>query len=400
MLNLSSRLNEYQRYLKGCAKTLLRSLFFRRSTFILEHPNLYSNVDSCFSLVASAAAEVDLATHLQYKSASAPDFLNSDPSSDFTESNPTQNPRYLLRISFPLIIGDYSIATSRSVMLQEPGYPSFPYVCSALIPRRPWHFLLPRKRGNYLLLPLPWWDNYYHWIAQILPKLHGFLDYLPRDCFFIVPQSIKEWQLHSLLCLGVRPDKIIRKKSCSTWSVENLFWLSPVAGSAKHTAVSLKWLKKCVFKSLSINGSSHSSKIYITRSSTKRSIANESEFLPDLINLGFQVVDCAKLSFFEQVYLFSHCNYICGPHGAGLANMIWCAEDTTVLEIAPSNITDRKCFGNMALNLGHRYELFEVQSCDTSLPDDDYNADPESFLDFAKGCIQNYTNKPSKGLAL
>jgi hypothetical protein len=374
--------------MKDIAKNLLRLSLFGCSNLKIECPALWPKLDSRFSLIVAKPAESDLATYSEYlRRLGSSDFFPSDLIAPFANDPLTANPRYLLRLSWPLVLDDFIVAISRDTILQEPGYPSYPYQSSASLAGNAGYFRAIKKRGTYLLLSLPWWNNYYHWIAQVLPKLHGFLECLPRECFFIVSDSINDWQLHSLLCLGVAPSQIVRKKNSSVWSIENLLWMTPVAKSAKHSSVSLKWLKHSIFESLAIKISAQSCRVYITRSAAKRSIANESEFIPALVDMGFLIVECADLTLSEQVHLFSRCNFICGPHGAGLANMIWCMESSVVYEIANSFLDGRKCFWNMAVNLGHDYRRFSVHSLSTCSPDDAYRVDSGELISSISLCL-------------
>jgi prepilin-type processing-associated H-X9-DG protein len=54
-----------------------------------------------------------------------------------------------------------------------------------------------------------------------------------------------------------------------------------------------------------------------------------------LVPRGFELIVPHSLSFTEQVRLFSSAEAVVGPHGAGLANMLW-GDGTRVVELYSS----------------------------------------------------------------
>jgi capsular polysaccharide biosynthesis protein len=52
-----------------------------------------------------------------------------------------------------------------------------------------------------------------------------------------------------------------------------------------------------------------------------------------LAPFGFDVIDPGELSFREQVELFSQASVVIAPHGAALANLVFCRPATRILEI-------------------------------------------------------------------
>ena len=52
-----------------------------------------------------------------------------------------------------------------------------------------------------------------------------------------------------------------------------------------------------------------------------------------------------KISFQKQISIFKNCNIVIGPHGAGMANLIFCKRKTKVVEIKylghPNNVYQR-----------------------------------------------------------
>jgi Glycosyltransferase 61 len=75
-------------------------------------------------------------------------------------------------------------------------------------------------------------------------------------------------------------------------------------------------------------------RIYISRDGARyRRIRNDTDVLELLGKSGFEVVRPEGLTFLEQVALFKGATHIVSPHGAGLANLVFCQPGTHVLEM-------------------------------------------------------------------
>jgi capsular polysaccharide biosynthesis protein len=101
-------------------------------------------------------------------------------------------------------------------------------------------------------------------------------------------------------------------------------------------------------------------KVYISRrKSSRRKIANEVDILPLLRQTGFVEVFCEDLSFKEQVILFSKVKYLVANHGAGMSNMLFMAEGSSVLELRALGDYSSNCYFSLAsaLNLKYYYQL-------------------------------------------
>jgi hypothetical protein len=80
-------------------------------------------------------------------------------------------------------------------------------------------------------------------------------------------------------------------------------------------------------------------RIYIDRrSSENRPILNETALVEALEVLGITPVKIEDLSFLQQVALFSQCELIVAPHGAGLSNLVFAPHGARVVEIVPHTL--------------------------------------------------------------
>jgi len=212
-----------------------------------------------------------------------------------------------------------------------------------------------RKKGRYFNLSLFWYFGYYHWICDILTRLHSLQPFLSGDIKIILPPYINSWQKRSLEIIGLPIEQCINFSGKRPWLVERLLYVSPVAMTGDHEVSSLKWVKDTILDHVLGPGirPKASRKIYLARKNTwSRNIINENELIPLLCDKGFEIVDCAQYSFDDQVRFFSEAAFVIGPHGGALTNILWAPEGLKVFEIFESTAI-RRCYWSMCKTLGH-----------------------------------------------
>ncbi len=98
-------------------------------------------------------------------------------------------------------------------------------------------------------------------------------------------------------------------------------------------------------------------RVYISRNDAAvRRVLNEAEIFGFLSTLGFEICQPGRMSFRDQVTLFHSAGHIVAPHGAALANLMFCRPGTLVLEIFPDNFRDEG-FLKLARALGLIYDF-------------------------------------------
>jgi capsular polysaccharide biosynthesis protein len=75
--------------------------------------------------------------------------------------------------------------------------------------------------------------------------------------------------------------------------------------------------------------------IYVARSGgSHRAVTNEADVISLVESMGFKVVYPGKLSFVEQITLFSNAKIVIGPTGAGMANIIFAKKECKIAVLA------------------------------------------------------------------
>lgn len=186
---------------------------------------------------------------------------------------------------------------------------------------------LVHQRRNY---------SYYHWTYETLPKLIYLssnrkeikVDKIYYHCGFLgTPyqrQAIKKlgfnfWQLLD----ARRIDSLLAKE------------IIVVKLNEERSNPSIELCKtiKSAFIKRSIKEPFR--RIYLTRDHVKsgRKVTNEIQLRELLKTYGFQTIVPDDLTVANQAKLFSESKYIISPHGAALANIVFCEPGTRILEL-------------------------------------------------------------------
>lgn len=250
---------------------------------------------------------------------------------EFTIDRHTAHPEFFLAV-LPggRVLGpDGTVITSCGRILGESTWPRLQRAQD-----RAWDaWKLPRCteiRGRVYTIAMPGASGYYHWITEVLPRLSA-LDTLPAaDSPILVNAPLSAWQEESLYLLGIDRSRIVVLGD-RYLSAEVLLFPSIIGDPSPHPAA-CRWLRERYLPAGEpLQGGR---RLYVTRRLARcRRVTNETELEPILKKYGFEIVEAERLSFAEQVRLFSEASHIAGPHGAGLANAIFAPTSCKILEL-------------------------------------------------------------------
>jgi len=121
-------------------------------------------------------------------------------------------------------------------------------------------------------------------------------------------------------------------------------------------------------------------RLYLSRGdAVGRRVLNPAEFSAMLARRGFESVSLTGMTVAEQAKMFDAAAWIVAPHGAGLANLVFCRPGTTVLEIFPHSY-GTPAFANLAAAMRLRYACHIVPEHaivrGPERRDDDLSVDP------------------------
>ncbi len=186
--------------------------------------------------------------------------------------------------------------------------------------------------------------NYYHWLLDSLPRLHlvaeaGLWDEID---YFLIYSREHYFAVEMLLALGIRSEQIIDVQSATHLRAERLVVTSPVRGTGHHAPRWAGPFLQEAFRPLAdeaAGGARFSPLVYVSRRDAAfRRVRNEAEVEALLAGFGFESYALTELSFREKAALFSGARAVVGPVGAGLANIMFCAAGTPLIELLPRNL--------------------------------------------------------------
>lgn len=188
--------------------------------------------------------------------------------------------------------------------------------------------------------------NYWHWFSSSLTRLYATENF-PDDTKYII-NGHSRFVDGSLNVIGVNLKNCIDMSRISCVFCKNLYLPSMMNDFNKEGFIFIR----NKIKSL-ITPKNNSKRIYISRVG-KRVVNNEKEVSKFLFNMGFQMVRCENLSFEDQVKTFYDAEIVVAPHGAGLTNAMFAADNAKILELRNPQYFGR-CYYYLSRHLGYDY---------------------------------------------
>jgi capsular polysaccharide biosynthesis protein len=208
-----------------------------------------------------------------------------------------------------------------------------------------------------IVAPLvPLWMGYYHWVAEMLPRVMGAERYYRETGTrptLVVPNRLPAWARESLYIVTGDEYEIVPARE-RAYHVHRL--VLPTFPEPSPEACS--WLRKQARDRAS--GASFPEHVYISRrNANRRRVRNEDAVVDALEAYGFEPFALEEMSMNDQISLFTQAECIVGPHGAGLTNMIY-GDQPTIVELFGSR--KKTTFYRLARLLDNEYHFLECTS--------------------------------------
>ena len=249
---------------------------------------------------------------------------------------------------------------------------------------RPEHLELMRKRAGAAEISEAawfigvWYANYYHWMINYLPRLKALrandwrgpvigpsTSKLDEKPFLSQCLSILEIDRRELLPAPEQPLRIGR------------LMLIESDGIDRNLLQDLRNAMPCRASA------SPGRMLYVQRGEVwKRRVLDEDVLSRRLAAIGFDIIDCARLTVDRQLALFAESRLVVAIHGAALANIIACPKKATIIELADPIVHPNPLYYELASELSLSYACLQTERVDNGqrANDWDYRVDPDQLI--------------------
>jgi capsular polysaccharide biosynthesis protein len=179
-----------------------------------------------------------------------------------------------------------------------------------------------------------WPGNYYHCLLDSLPRFHllqqaGF-KLTDIDWVYCPPATTPNTE-YLLSQLGFKPSQLIPAADDIGIQADTLLAVS--FPGARHNPP--EWAVDFLRQIAHLPNHTPSRRLYITRGKWSRKLLNESATFEILQQYGFEFYDPDENE--NQALDFNQAEIIVAPHGAALANIVFCQPGAKLLELIPTD---------------------------------------------------------------
>ena len=213
--------------------------------------------------------------------------------------------------------------------------------------------------GNCIVMHHSYYQNYYHFMLEILPRLFVLRDKAPTLKLIInknIPLFVKEYiELFNFKEIVFINDDEIAK-------ADNLIFSTYLSRGLAYNETVISEMSDWLCEKLLDNDINNTpEKIFISRDNANyRKTVNEDEVFTFLQKKGFVKFNLDKPSIKAQANFFRNAKYIIGSHGAGFSNMIYSKNCSLVVDIIHEQ-HPQDCFYNLANCLNIDYAYFQCK---------------------------------------
>ena len=219
------------------------------------------------------------------------------------------------------------------------------------------HGLFPSLRtcaDNIVVLTASTQRLYFHWLLDVLPRM-AMVDGHIRNGGRLLVENRQRFQSETLDLLGVASRQIIDGAKVPALTAPKLIVpCHQIMKGREFPAWALTFIRERFLPLSGPHPLPGATKIYISRQGTPtRKPTNEDDIIARLEARGFAVVELEKMTLPEQISLFRDARVVLAPHGGGLANLVFCAPGTRVIELFPAANID--LYYRLAAAMGLNY---------------------------------------------
>ncbi len=201
--------------------------------------------------------------------------------------------------------------------------------------------------------------NYYHWMLDALPRLlllrHATGNFANYDAI-LINGSGAPYEAESLTALEVPAGKLRNVDSRERFQIA-----SALIASMDQEAKTIAPWKIAALRQLFFSANDREQRrLYISRRRAPvRRVANEDKIAPLLRAHAFEIIELEDCPWRQQAHLFAGAEVIIAPHGAALANAVFCRAGARIIEMS-TRAGYRDWYLHLAAAAGLDYHCIEA----------------------------------------
>ena len=218
-------------------------------------------------------------------------------------------------------------------------------------------------------------SNYYHWLLDSLQR-YILVPNKYRNFPILIPKNYEnKWIIDQLNFLNIKY-KVLDKNT--KIKVKKILIPSYSAQTGNfNTNILLKLRDLFLGRANIKHTKSMSSRIWVDRVNVRRGISNNEEILKVLKKYKFEIMQFENYTINEVINIVSNAKVLAGPHGSGLANMLFMNKNSKVIDIREKDDDFRNALMSMASGLDLDY--YCLNSTILNKQNESVYLDPESF---------------------
>ena len=207
--------------------------------------------------------------------------------------------------------------------------------------------------------------GYYHWLLESLPRLFDAQRNVSEFTLLLPASYTDAFYADTLRLLNLTQVAWLQPQTMYQVPVLALPHEEETMGS--YSAQALQEVKAVLLQAAGIAQGKPASptRLYISRrKAPRRKVLNEGEVEQLLLRYGFQCVCFEDFAFEDQLRLCASAEVLVSMHGAGLSNMVFMPEQSTVVEFRKFDNGHNYFFTQLGATLQHHYHLLYCAAAD------------------------------------
>jgi capsular polysaccharide biosynthesis protein len=204
-------------------------------------------------------------------------------------------------------------------------------------------------------------NHYHHWMTQCLPAIDWSLRQARSEKVRLVLPRLEPWQEDTLALLGHGAVPRLVPEPGAQYLIPNAQYSEFLNGSTSFR------LSRCLVETarrladaVTTGGAAHWVVYVPCTNPYYGRIENEAALINLLRKHGVHISDRSGMTTAQRIELFRHADVVIGPHGEGLADVMFCRPGSVLWELTPHHLQNA-CFNRLAQAADVDYwgDLFE-----------------------------------------